>query len=96
MARQQTQVTRNVKRTKVILTCIDTTELQVSEKEIMITKVFRTQEELVKFIEKKNILGENVKLVNIKSFEVVTQIYGLSEDEFIKVAKPIPTRFTKA
>lgn len=90
------QVTRCIKQTKVLLTCIDVEGLKVEEKEIYLTGRYKKTEDIVKYIEKKNILGDTHKLVNVKKFETVQEIYGLSEEEFLKVAKPIATRFTKA
>ena len=90
MARQP-QVTRTITATKVVLMAANITSGELVDVEMTLPREYKDAEAILKMAGK---IGENpsLKYVYVKSAEVVETLYGMSEAEFIRYAKPLPPR----
>ena len=93
MAREP-QVTRTITTTKVVALVANTITREMEEREYILPRTFADDKKLAKAIEKV-IKDETIKFVSVVDKEVVETLYGMSESEFIAVAKVLPPR-TKA
>lgn len=93
MARQP-QVTRTIITTKVVLMAANISTGELVDVEMILPREYKDAEAILKMAGK---IGENpfLKYVYVKSAEVVETLYGMSEAEFLRYAKPLPPR-TKA
>lgn len=82
-------VTRTITSTKAIILCVDTESGQTMDKEYILPRTYKSNEDaLKKAVELSN--GESVKPVHVKSLEVIEDYYGITEEEFVKVAHIVP------
>lgn len=88
MARKP-MITRTIKATQATLMCVDTEAESIVTEVVTVARTYKDNKALTKAIEKADLLAENLRLVAIKSTEVITQKYGMTEDEFMVVAKKI-------
>ena len=90
MARQP-QVTRTITATKVVLMAADVSTGELIDVEMTLPREYKDADAILKMATK---IGENPNLryVYVKSAEVVETLYGMTEAEFIKYAKPLPPR----
>ena len=81
-------VTRTINVSKVKALCINTETCEVSGLELELTGETYTKEKALKDL-KKVYDTANLKVVDVKEITVTEEIYGLSEIEFLKVAKKL-------
>lgn len=90
MAREP-MVTRTIKTTKVTVLCVDTIAGETCNKTVTVPRTYKDEVALMKVV-KTLIETELIKVVYIVDTEVVETLYGMSEQEFIEVAKILPPR----
>lgn len=90
MARER-MVTRTVTETVAEIMCLNVTTCEVSIRTFTYAGEFATNEELLKTA-KKISETEDFKLVHINSASTKETLYGMSETDFIKLAKVLPPR----
>ena len=90
MARQP-QVTRTIITTKVVLMAANISTGELVDVEMTLPREYKDADAILKMAGK---IGENpsLKYVYVKSAEVVETLYGMSEAEFLRYAKPLPPR----
>lgn len=84
-------VTRTVKVTKVNVMCLDIEKGEVFNKYVTISGVFDSPEKLLKAC-KEVIDTDTEKSVAIVEKKEVEHLYGMSEQDFISMAKLLPPR----
>lgn len=94
MARER-MVTRTVVVTTVEVMCLDVTTANVEVKDFEISGTFTDNETALKVIKKHNETA-TYKCVAVQSMKETEVLYGMSEIDFIKLAKVLPPRGTKA
>lgn len=87
MARKR-MVTRTVKFEKVTALAVDMNTRETREVVCQITGKWKNPEDLLKKV-KKSIDSEDVKAVSIIAHEPVEMLMGMTEDEFIELARYI-------
>lgn len=93
MARAR-KVTRTISSTKVIVMCVDTETAKVNNYEVEIAGVYSDEKKLMKAVTK--LVGtETFKPVTVVSTEVIETLYGMDEQEFMKMAEVLPPRDKK-
>lgn len=90
MARQP-MVTRTITTTRVKALVVDITTSQTSEKDFVLPRTYKDDISVLKTAEKM-FNTEAQKIVHIISAQVETCLYGMSENEFVQLAKPLPAR----
>lgn len=93
MAREP-QVTRTITTTKVVALVANTVTREMEEREFILPRTYADDKKLAKAVEKA-IIDETIKFVSVVDKEVQETLYGMTEQEFIAVAKVLPPR-TKA
>lgn len=93
MAREP-QVTRTITTTKVVALVANTVTREMEERDFILPRTYADDKKLAKAIEKA-ITDETIKFVSIVDKAVEETLYGMSEAEFVKLAKVLPPR-TKA
>lgn len=88
-------VTRTVKATKVNVMCLDIEKGEPFNEVITISGVFDNSEKLLKAC-KDVIDTESSKAVAVVEKQVIEQLYGMAEQDFITLAKALPPRTSKA
>lgn len=88
MARER-KITREVTSTKVTLMVVNINTAEVENKTLEIAETFKSEDKIIPYIEKKNLLEEGYKAVDVVDREEVKQIYGMLEQDFIRLAKPM-------
>jgi hypothetical protein len=94
MARQA-MVTRTMQTTKVNVLCLEIEKAEPFNKDLTLAGTFKDQKSLMKAVS-ASVDNEQQKAVHVVHSEVVETLYGMTEDEFIKNAKVLPARATKA
>lgn len=92
MARKP-MVTRTMKVTKCVVLAVEISTSTVKEIEVSIPRTYKP-EKLLKAVQEFTETDE-MKIVSIKSVEVIEQLYGMSEEKFMEVASILPPRGTK-
>ena len=93
MAREP-MVTRTFQTTKVKVLVANTVTREMEEKDFTLPRTYGDDKKLMKVMEKQ--FGtEDCKIISIVDKEVIETLYGMTEAEFISVAKVLPPR-TKA
>lgn len=87
MARKR-MVTRTVKFESVTAMTVNLNDRTTGEITCQITGKFKTQEDLLKLV-KKAVDTDDLKAVSIISHETVEQLMGMTEEEFIELARYI-------
>ena len=87
------QVTRTIKATRCVCLGVDTEKGEVKEIEVCVSRTHKP-DKLLKEVQ-RIADTDTVKIVSVKESEVVEQLYGMSEEDFIKVAKPLESRNAK-
>ena len=90
MAREP-QITRTIQTTTVNLLCVNTIDGQTFHMNLTLPRTYKDDKHILKVAE-KFINDENIKAVHVASAEVNKTLYGMSEAEFITVAKILPAR----
>ena len=94
MARER-MVTRTVVVTTVEVMCLDVTTAEVAIKPFEVSGTFTDKESALKVIKKHN-ETDTFKCVAVQEMTENEVLYGMSEIDFIKLAKVLPPRGTKA
>jgi hypothetical protein len=86
-------VTRTMETTKVNVLCLNIKEGTPFEKELVLAGTFKDEKSKMKAVSAQ-VDNDEQKAVHVKSTEVITTLYGMTEDDFIKHAKVLPARGT--
>ena len=92
MARER-MVTRTINETTVSIMALDVTTASVSIQKFKLSGTY-TEDEALKAC-KKRYETDTLKLVHVDSMEETEILYGMPEDEFMKLAKVLPPRTEK-
>lgn len=84
-------VTRTIVATKANVMCLDVLAGEPCNKEVTVPRTYKTDEELLKKV-KPLIETETIKPVHIVDKVEIETLYGMTEQEFIEVAKVLPPR----
>ena len=90
MAREP-MVTRTFQTVKVTVLVANTVTREMEEKEVTLPRTFSDDKKLMKAVE-KTIASGDLKVVAIVDKEIIETLYGMTESEFIAVAKVLPPR----
>lgn len=90
MARER-MVTRTVTETVAEIMCLNVVNCEVTISTFTYAGEFSSSEELLKTA-KKISETEDLKLVHVKSVSTKETLYGMTETDFIKLAKVLPPR----
>ena len=88
-------VTRTIQTTRVNVLCLDIQQGEPFNKEVVLPRTYKDEKHLLKAAEKV-INSDTVKAVHIAECTVEETLYGMSEQEFITLAKVLPPRKTPA
>lgn len=88
------QVTRTIKTTDVTLLCMDIEKCEPFNETITLARTYKNDDEILKQA-KKIVETGTIKVVHVVDKEEIETLYGMTEQEFIKVAKKLPPRGTK-
>lgn len=91
MARER-MVTRTVSETTVTVMCVNVTTAKMSNEVYTLGQV-SNQSDALKALKKLH-ETDTFKLVAVVSMDVTEQLYGMTEVEFIKLARKLPPRST--
>jgi hypothetical protein len=86
-------VTRTITTTEVNVLCLELVKVEPFNKDLTLAGTFKDQKALMKAVTKQ-IDNDNQKAVSIVSSKEVETLYGMTEEEFIAVAKVLPKRGT--
>ena len=84
-------VTRTIKTTKANVLCVSIVENKTFEQEVALPRTYKDEKSLMKKV-KAVLENDNIKPVRVISTEEVVTLYGISEQEFIQLAKIMPPR----
>lgn len=87
MARQR-MVTRTICSKEVTVLCLDTVTAEPSNETFTVPCNVKDGEPMLKYLRAKHDT-ETVKVVSITNIKTIENLYGMSEEEFIKTAKII-------
>ena len=92
MARRP-MVTRTITTTEVTMMCVNIETKEVTNATVTLPRTYKDDSAINRFIEKEGIFfGEKMKPVTIVSKQEVNSLYGMYEEEFVKVAKKMEGR----
>lgn len=86
-------VTRTIKATHATVMCVDTDTAEVCNKDIILPRTYEGEKDMLKAA-KKVAETDTVKVVSVVHSTVTETLYGMTEADFIKYAKPMPPRTT--
>ena len=87
------KVTRTIKATEATLMVVDVTTAEVQNVTVTLPFEFKSEEDIMKHINKTSgIVADGLKPVTVVDFYVTEQLYGMSEQDFIKHAEILPAR----
>lgn len=86
-------VTRSMHTTIATILAVNIDEEKTEQIEVTLPRTYKDEKSILKAA--MNHVGENLKLVHVIGTRIETQLYGMSEDDFIANAQPLPAR-TKA
>lgn len=84
-------VTRTIQTTDITVMCVDVTTAEVSNKTLTLPRTFKDEEAMLKAAKKAG-ESDTCKFVQVVAHKVNEQLYGMTEADFIKYAKPLPPR----
>lgn len=85
MARER-KVTRTIISTKATVMVANTTTAEIETHTLDLAGTFKDDKAILKFIEKMDVLPAECKAVQILASENKETIYGMTEQDFIKLA----------
>ena len=88
-------VTRTIQTTRVSVLCLNIEQGEPFNQEVVLPRTYKDEKHLLKAAEKV-INSDTVKAVHIVSAEVEETLYGMSEQDFITLAKVLPPRKSTA
>jgi hypothetical protein len=86
-------VTRTITTTEVSILCMNIETATAETKTITLIGAYSDDKIMLKKA-KEQAETETLKLVHIVSFKDIDNLYGMTEEEFIKLAKVLPPRGT--
>lgn len=84
-------VTRTIQTTKATVLCLNIVEGEPFNKEVTLPRTYKDEKAMLKVIEPL-VNTDEVKAVHVVHSVVEETLYGMSEQEFIHAAKPMPKR----
>ena len=84
-------VTRTITTTNAKVLCVSIAENKTFEQEVALPRTYKDEKSLMKQV-KAVLENDNVKPLRVISTEVDETLYGMSEQEFITLAKILPPR----
>lgn len=90
------QVTRTIPTTKVVLLVADTVAAEFHNTEVNLPRTYKDDDAIIKAARPLVETAPHLKVVSVSHVEVIEQLYGMPETEFLKYAKVLPPRGTKA
>ena len=84
-------VTRTITTTKAKVLCVSIVENKTFEQEVALPRTYKDEKSLMKQV-KAALENDNVKPLRVIRTEVDETLYGMSEQEFIILAKILPPR----
>lgn len=88
MARKERMITRTINKTSCIMVVFDVTTNQPTEREATIAGTFKTDEDLTAKL-KDLYETETEKVVHVKDVNVISELYGMTEQTFLDNAEII-------
>ena len=85
------QVTRTIQTTRCKVLCINTDAEEVFTQEVTIPRTYQNEKNMLKKI-KPLLETESVKVVHVQEYVVESTLYGMTEEEFIRLAQVLPSR----
>lgn len=89
-------ITRTITTTVVNVLCMDVVTCEPFNETVKLPRTYKDEESILKVAKPIIEQTENHKAVHIVDSYIEETLYGLPEDEFIRVAKVLPPRGTKA
>ena len=87
MARKP-MVTRTITSTEVTLMCVNTETQSIEDVVIILPRTYKDKKHILRTV-KKEWTNDNLIVADVKSYEEHTQLYGMPEEDFVKLAQPI-------
>ena len=87
-------VTRTITTTKVNVLCLDIEHTEPCNKVITIPRTYKDEEAILKKV-KPLLETESLKVVHIVDTETEETLYGMTEQEFVELARPLLDRTGK-
>lgn len=84
-------VTRTIQTTTANVLCLNIKEGEPFNKEVVLPRTYKDEKSMMKVVEKL-INTDDVKAVHIVHTDVNETLYGMTEQEFIAVARVLPDR----
>ena len=96
---RERMVTRTIVTTKATVLCANALTAEMFEQDVTLPRTYKDNKALMKAISAvidKDTDDEKIKAIMVKDSSEVETLYGMSELEFIQIAKVLPPRGTKA
>lgn len=87
-------VTRTIITTKVNVLCLDIEHAEPCNKVITIPRTYKDEETILKKV-KPLLETESLKVVHVVDTETEETLYGMTEQEFVEIARPLLDRTGK-
>jgi hypothetical protein len=87
-------VTRTIETTEVNVLCLELVKVEPFNTDLVLAGTYKDEKALMKAVTAQ-VDNDNQKAVKVVSSKKVETLYGMTEEEFIKVAKVLPARGTK-
>lgn len=88
---REPMVTRTIVTTKVVVLGMDIKTCEPGNKVFILPRTYKDDKAIMKELDKRT-EEENFKCVKICSTEIIETLYGMTESDFIRVAKELPPR----
>lgn len=90
MARKP-MVTRTLTSTVATVMCVDTVNAEIFNEDVIVARTYSDEKKLLKAV-KDVAETEEKKVVQVVKSEVIEELYGMTETEFMQYAKKLPPR----
>lgn len=90
MARER-MITRTVTEVTVKVMCVDVETAQVEVKDFILSGNYDNNDIILKTL-KKQYETDNYKLIKVEEVNTTEKLYGMTEQQFIELAKELPPR----
>ena len=88
---REPMVTRTIVTTKVVALGMDIETCEPGNKVFILPRTYKDDKAIMKELDKRT-EEENFKCVKICSTDIIETLYGMTESDFIRVAKELPPR----
>lgn len=88
---REPMVTRTIVTTKVVALGMDIETCEPGNKVFILPRTYKDDKAIMKELDKRT-EEENFKCVKVVDTEVIETLYGMTEAEFVRVAKELPSR----